>query len=150
MTSSSKQPASRAGTTTTTETTEAPERALDLSFTKIAGGALAAVTTAVAASFLGVTGTLTGAAFGSIVSSIAAAVYAASIKTAHTRIRSTRTLVTRTRGAGGSDPQDPAGLPADLTGRSVTLPGETTVSPEAAAGPVAGSVPPYPSRADAR
>jgi hypothetical protein len=154
MTSSSNRP------TTTTVSTDSDARspALDLSFTKIAGGALAAVTTAVAASFLGVNGTLTGAAFGSIVSSVAAALYGASLKTAHTRIRTTRTVVTGLgraggggRGGGGTalDPQDPSGVPADLVGRSVTLPGETMIqpTPEGHGAPSAGSVPVYPGHA---
>jgi hypothetical protein len=145
MTSSSNRPA----TTTVTTDDDARAPALDLSFTKIAGGALAAVTTAVAASFLGVNGTLTGAAFGSIVSSVAATLYAASLKTAHTRIRTTRTVVTGPgpAGSGGAlDPQDPSGVPADLVGRSVTLPGETMIQPttEGQGALSAGSVPPYP------
>jgi hypothetical protein len=122
MTSPSNRPA-----TTTTETTEARTPALDLSFTKIAGGALAAVTTAVAASFLGVSGTLTGAAFGSVVSSVAAALYAASMKHAGTRVRATtRTVITRAPFGSTADSSDPTALPA-----------ETMVLPDAAgaAGP---------------
>jgi hypothetical protein len=140
MTSSSNRPATNTVTTDASETT-AP--ALELSFTKITGGALAAVTTAVAASFLGVNGTLTGAAFGSVVSSVAAALYAASLKTAHTRIRTTRTVVTG-QGHTGAEQQDPAALPAELTGRSAALPGETMVMPTPEGHPSAGSVPPYP------
>jgi hypothetical protein len=140
MTSSSNRPAT---TTVTSESDEGRERALNLSFTNIAGGALAAVTTAVAASFIGVSGTVTGAAFGSVVSSVAAALYAASLKTAHSRIRTTRTVV----GQGGAgDPQDPSALPAELTGRSMPLPGETMVfpTPEGQGGPTPGAVPPAP------
>jgi hypothetical protein len=141
MTSSSNRPAT---TTVTTDDSEARTPALDLSFTKITGGALAAVTTAVAASKLGVNGTLTGAAFGSIVSSIASALYAASLKTAHTRIRTTRTVVTGRGVAGAGDPEDPAAVPAEHTGHSASLPGETLVLPAAEGHPSAGSVPPYP------
>ena len=67
-------------------------RPLGLSLTQIAGGALAAVTAAVAASFLGVAGTITGAAFGSVVSSIGAAVYSTSLSRA---ARASRVLVVR-------------------------------------------------------
>jgi hypothetical protein len=141
MTSSSNRPAT---TTVTTDESDARAPALDLSFTKIAGGALAAVTTAVAASFLGVNGTLTGAAFGSIVSSVAAALYAASLKTAHTRIRTTRTVVTGRGRAGAEDPEDPSAVPSELTGRSMPLPGETMVLPTAEGHPSAGSVSPFP------
>lgn len=131
MTSSPNRPAATTPPTETADTAEAPKPALDLSFTKIAGGALASVTTAVAASFFGVNGTLAGAAFGSVVSSIAAAVYAASFHTAGTRIKATRSLVLRS-GAPGSapfDPESPTALPPDLIGRSVPLPGETMVLP---------------------
>lgn len=137
MTSSSNRPV----TTANDPPDQAPTPALNLSFTAVAGGALASVTTAVAASFLGVSGTLTGAAFGSVVSSVGAALYAASLKTAHTKIRATRTVVPLA--GAGADPQDPSSLPADLTGRSVSLPGETVVMPtaEGHGGPSAGSVP---------
>src|SRR5690349_24090194 len=58
----------------TTTTTLAPEKpAGGLSVTQVSGGALAAVTAAVAASYLGVGGTLIGAAVGSVISTIAAA-----------------------------------------------------------------------------
>jgi hypothetical protein len=147
MTSSSNRRPS-ASTTAVTNESDAPAPALDLSVTKIAGGALAAVTTAVAASFLGVSGTLTGAAFGSIVSSVAAALYAASLKTAHTRIRSTRTVITRSGAAASGDPQDPSNLPGELTGRSIPLYGETMVSPVGDHDPhrSAGVVPPLPGQ----
>jgi hypothetical protein len=129
MTSPSNRPA-----TTTTSTDEARTPALDLSLTKVAGGALTAVTTAVVASFFGVTGTLTGAAFGSVVSSVAAAVYAASFKTAGTRFRATRALVTQGQGTeagAGEDPADPTSVPPTLVGRSAPLDGETVVLPAA-------------------
>jgi hypothetical protein len=112
---------------------QAEKEGLDLSVPKIAGGALAAVTTAVAASFLGVNGTLTGAAFGSVISSIAAAIYASSLKHAGKKIRTTSSVVLRT-GAPGEpttvaviDPNDPTSVPPELTGHSRPLPGETEV-----------------------
>lgn len=129
-------PSNRPASTTDTAEAEATTPLLDLSFTKVIGGALAAVTTALAASFLGVTGTLTGAAFGSVVSSLAAAVYAASFRTAGTRIRATRTIVSRrSPGPDGDgdgepeDPTDPTTVPPELTGRSTPLPGRTEVIP---------------------
>jgi hypothetical protein len=145
MTSSSNRPVRT--TTVTSESEQEGKPALDLSFTKIAGGALAAVTTAVAASHLGVNGTLTGAAFGSVVSSVAAALYATSLKTAHTRIRATRTVVSSAgRGQEAGGVGDPTAMPPELTGRAVSLPGETMILPthEGHAGPSAGSVPLFP------
>jgi hypothetical protein len=108
--------------------------ALDISVPKIAGGALAAMTTAVAASFLGVSGTITGAAFGSIVSSVAAAVYATSLTHAGKKIKTTRSVVLRSSSGGGVnaaviDPADPTSVPPSLTGRTVELPGETQALP---------------------
>jgi hypothetical protein len=93
---------------TVTETTERP-RPLGLSLTQIAGGALAAVTATVFASFFGVAGTVTGAALGSVVSSIGAAVYSTSLSRA---ARASRLLVVRT---GGLDADDPAAVPPPLT-----------------------------------
>src|SRR5512142_206211 len=92
---------------------------LDLSVTKVIGGALAAVTTALAASFFGVTGTLSGAAFGSVVSSVAAAIYATSLQTAGKKIKTTRSVVPRSSTLGSRaatpdlDPRDPAAVPPE-------------------------------------
>jgi hypothetical protein len=101
-------------------------RPLGLSLTQIAGGALAAVTAAVAASFLGVAGTLSGAAFGSVVSSIAAAVYSTSLSRA---ARASRVLVVRPGGLAADDPAEvppPVGshpeVLADAPAEAVTTP----------------------------
>src|SRR4051794_24096751 len=77
--------------TTTTVAEEKPAHG-GLSLTQLSGGALAAVTAAVAASFFGVAGTLTGAAVGSVISTIAAALYSNSLSRA---ARVSRTLVVR-------------------------------------------------------
>lgn len=85
---------------------------LGLSITQIAGGALAAVTAAVAASFLGVAGTLIGAALGSVVSSVAAALYSTSL---HRAATVSKVLVVRPAGSGTgpleASAQDPAAVP---------------------------------------
>ena len=85
---------------------------LGLSLTQIAGGALAAVTAAVAASFLGVAGTLVGAALGSVVSSVAAALYSSSLRRAATV---SKVLVVRPAGSPTgpleASAQDPAAVP---------------------------------------
>jgi hypothetical protein len=111
----------------------AKKAALDLNIAKVAGGALAAVTTAFSASFLGVSGTISGAAFGSVVSSVAAAIYASSLQTAGSKIKTTTSVVFRpsvnpSTGA-TDDPDDPTTVPAELSGRSLELPGETEVFP---------------------
>jgi hypothetical protein len=82
---------------TTTTTTTAGAVAQDrpsggLSVTQICGGALAAVTAAVAASYLGVAGTISGAAVGSVISTIAATLYSNSLKRA---ALASRTLVVK-------------------------------------------------------
>src|SRR3954447_15666809 len=80
--------------TTTTSATAVTERppAGGLSVTQVSGGALAAVTAAVGASYLGVAGTLIGAAVGSVISTVAAALYSNSLSRA---ARVSRTLVVR-------------------------------------------------------
>ena len=57
---------------------------LGLSVAQVLGGALAAATSALAASFLGVAGTLVGAVVGSVVATVGAAVYAHSLRKAAT------------------------------------------------------------------
>ena len=90
-------------------------RPLGLSATQIAGGALAAVTATVAASFFGVAGTLIGAALGSVVSTIAAALYSTSLTRA---ARVSKVLVVRPAGSGTgpleASAQDPAAVPPDI------------------------------------
>lgn len=66
--------------------------ALGLSMAQIAGSALAAVTGAVLASWLGVTGTLMGAALGSMVGTIGSATYTYSLRRGHEVIRATRPI----------------------------------------------------------
>jgi len=83
---------------------------------QLAGGALAAVTSAVAASSFGVAGTVAGAAFGSLVSSLAATVYATSLSRAGHRIRTV--VVAPVDAADGTpvDHQDPTAMPTAFTG----------------------------------
>jgi hypothetical protein len=78
--------------TTTTTTVDRDKPAAGLSLPQIAAGALAAVTAAVAASFLGVAGTLIGAAVASVVSTLATTMYSTSLSHA---ARASRTLVVR-------------------------------------------------------
>jgi hypothetical protein len=75
-------------TTTKTKPDEEETKGLGLSPATVAGGALASVTSTVAASSLGTAGTIWGAGVGSIISTIAAALYT------HTLKRGTKTLST--------------------------------------------------------
>ncbi|MDQ1288901.1 MAG: hypothetical protein QG622_2467 [Actinomycetota bacterium] len=85
---------------------------LDLSVPKITGGALASVTAAVAASYLGVGGTLTGAALGSVLSSVAATFYATSLQSAGSKIRTPRSGVPSVQRSSLTVPgSDPGGAP---------------------------------------
>lgn len=61
-----------------------PRQLLGLSGTQTIGSALAAVTSALVGSFLGVAGTLIGAALGSIVATVGAALYARTLSSAAT------------------------------------------------------------------
>ncbi|MDR7084162.1 hypothetical protein J2X01_003470 [Arthrobacter ginsengisoli] len=78
-----------------------PKQLLGLSGTQTIGSALAAVTSALVGSFLGVAGTLIGAALGSIVATVGAALYARTLSSAATV--ALRKIPQRRRG----------GLPAD-------------------------------------
>jgi hypothetical protein len=86
-------------------------RGPDISAAQVAGSALAAVSAAVVASFLGVGGTLVGAALGSVVASIGGAVYSHSFQRAGYRLGETKVLtVVTNRRAGEPDP-GPADVP---------------------------------------
>ncbi|MET1087607.1 MAG: hypothetical protein ABWY04_10890 [Arthrobacter sp.] len=65
-------------------TEDKPKQFLGLSGTQTIGSALAAVTSALVGSFLGVAGTLIGAALGSIIATIGAALYARTLSSAAT------------------------------------------------------------------
>ena len=77
-------------TTAIATTREAPEGFLGLSPAQVIASALAAATSALAASFLGVAGTIVGAIVGSIVATIGSAVYAHSLQRAHSQLRVVR------------------------------------------------------------
>lgn len=68
-------------------------RSVNVSTVQVGASAAAAVTSALAASFFGVAGTLIGAAVGSIVSTIAGALYADYLRKAGHRIRITKSVV---------------------------------------------------------
>jgi hypothetical protein len=60
---------------------------LDLSFSQVIAGAMAAVTSAVAASYFGVAGTLLGAAVGSIIATVGTSIYKASLRKTNEKLR---------------------------------------------------------------
>jgi len=70
-------------------TTE-PEPLFGLGLVQILASTLAAVSAALAASFLGVAGTIIGAALGSLVATIGSAIYAHSLRTAGSRLQRLR------------------------------------------------------------
>lgn len=112
-----------------------PRRFLGLSPVQLTAGALAAVTSALAASYLGVAGTLVGAALGSIVSTVGAALYSTSFERAG---RLTTTHLRLVRPAAGTQFDDPTALPPDLDARATVLadtaPADRTASGHALAG----------------
>lgn len=73
-------------------------RWLGLSHVQVGAGAFAAVISALAASFIGVAGTLIGAAVGSIVSTVAAEFYSRSVERAGNKLRDTPLLPRPTTG----------------------------------------------------
>jgi hypothetical protein len=101
----------------TADTSRRPR--LDLSAAQVTGGALAAVTSAVAGSTLGVNGTVAGAAVGSVVATVGGELYTHSLRRTH---QSVRGVVTRpsqgaaqtrdmSRGTAGDEPAPTQELP---------------------------------------
>lgn len=70
---------------------------LGLNYHKLIGGALAAVTAAVAASFFGIAGTLVGAGLGSIIITVGTAIYEVSLRSTNERLRQAVPLSTLLR-----------------------------------------------------
>ncbi len=133
---------------------EADAKAARVSTVQVGASAAAAVTSALAASFFGVAGTLIGAAVGSIVSTVAGALYADYLRKAGNRLRDTKTVVVQrlpaevltttplrhltspvtaalhaphsTRPV--TDPAGPAAVPSRASLQPVTQDGEETVA----------------------
>ncbi|HEY9378451.1 MAG TPA: hypothetical protein VIQ02_15335, partial [Jiangellaceae bacterium] len=68
-------------------TEQSDNKRIDLKSTQVAAGSLASVTSAVAASQLGVAGTLVGAGVGSVVGTVAGAVYEHYLDRTHHHVR---------------------------------------------------------------
>jgi hypothetical protein len=81
----------------TAETSRRPR--LELSAAQVAGGALAAVTSAVAGSTLGVNGTVAGAAIGSVVATVGGELYTHSLRRTEHRVRTVVVRPSRTADA---------------------------------------------------
>ena len=86
----------RPETTDRTEQIEDKEKpqGTQLSATQVAAGALAAVSSAVVASFFGLAGTLIGAALASVISTVSAALYSNSLQKTNEKLRRARGQVT--------------------------------------------------------
>jgi hypothetical protein len=80
-------------------TEQSEKKRIDLKTTQVAAGSMASVTSAVAASQLGVAGTLVGAGVGSVVGAVAGAVYEHYLNRTHEHVR---TVVPRRISVGGS------------------------------------------------
>jgi hypothetical protein len=74
----------------------------DLSATQLIATALAATTATIAASYLGVSGTVIGAALASVVSAVGNAVYGHSLRSTRDRVRVDRVLLRERRPDGGA------------------------------------------------
>ncbi|WP_171074171.1 hypothetical protein [Nonomuraea basaltis] len=103
----------------------AEQRRFELSVPQIVGSALAAVTAAVAASYLGVAGTVIGAAVFSVASTIGSAVYTHYLKRTGERVKQ-HTLVGRRDDSGeapaGSEPAEPTGSESGEGGPTLVMP----------------------------
>ena len=84
----------RPDTTERSELTEEKPQGAQLSATQVAAGALAAVSSAVVASFFGLAGTLIGAALASVISTVSAALYSNSLQKTNERLRRARGQLT--------------------------------------------------------
>ncbi len=93
---------------------EEKDRFLGLSVPQLLGGAGAAVSSAVVASYLGVAGTLVGAALGSVVSTVSAALYTNSLRSAHHKLPPPRLLSGRVDAGGVSSTPERATTPAPV------------------------------------
>jgi hypothetical protein len=120
------------------------ERGLDLSLVQVAAGALAAVSSAVAASYFSVAGTLLGAALGSVIGTVGTAVYRASLARTNEKLREIvpiQTVVlkraagddttTAVRFAGGTEAP---GHPATATGSTEVAPTDLPTADPAGTG----------------
>ncbi len=102
-----------------TEKAEEQEKKSGLSVVQLTAGALAAVSSAVVASFFGVAGTLIGAAVASVISTVTATLYSQSLQGTNERLRRVREHVTRrTPARETAGPPETAVLPAHLDPRS--------------------------------
>jgi hypothetical protein len=88
MSTITRQPSSSAPSGAAPQTPERPT--LQLSLPQVLGSALAAATSALAASFLGVAGTLIGAVFGAVIATIGGALYSHSLGMAALRMKVVR------------------------------------------------------------
>ena len=84
----------RPDTTDRSELTEEKPQGAQLSATQVAAGALAAVSSAVVASFFGLAGTLIGAALASVISTVSAALYSNSLQKTNEKLRRARGQLT--------------------------------------------------------
>ncbi|MEO3885576.1 hypothetical protein [Nonomuraea sp. B5E05] len=90
------------------------QRTFELTVPQIMGSALAAVTAAVAASYLGVAGTVIGAAVMSVASTIAGAVYTHYLARTSDRVKQRALVVRKAEPAGGGPAgEEPAGKAGD-------------------------------------
>ncbi|MEU7744629.1 hypothetical protein [Nonomuraea sp. NPDC049158] len=117
------------------------QRKFELSMPQIAGSALAAVTAAVAASYLGVGGTVIGAALMSVASTVATAVYTHYLKRTGEKVKQHTVIAWRDSGAQDSPPERDEGQGELATAAHATVrhssaaletgetsrPGETTL-----------------------
>ncbi|MCA2220077.1 hypothetical protein [Nonomuraea aurantiaca] len=110
------------------------QRKFELSMPQIAGSALAAVTAAVAASYLGVGGTVIGAALMSVASTVATAVYTHYLKRTGEKVKQHTVIAWRDSGSQDSPPERDEGqgelaMAAHATVRNAEAaqgPGETS------------------------
>lgn len=88
-------------------TEQSDKKRIDLKTTQIAAGSMASVTSAVAASQLGVAGTLVGAGVGSVVGTVAGAVYEHYLDRTHRQMRLVVPRIGVTRAPTSDDGQTP-------------------------------------------
>lgn len=110
-------------------TEDKPKQFLGLSSAQTIGSALAAVTSALVGSFLGVAGTLIGAALGSIVATVGAALYARTLSSAAT-IALTKIPQQRRRGLRADDGDVPVAIASAESGEPQAKPAGRRFTPK--------------------
>jgi hypothetical protein len=114
-----------------TQDNDRNDRSLGLSTAQVVGSALAAMSGAVSASWLGTTGTLIGAAVGSVIATVGASIYTHSLRRTGQVVKRTAVVVRQGAPFTGAVPRPDPGMASDAPVRDPNAPeaGDETTEP---------------------